>query len=266
MRTEAIERMLCKAFCGGFSVEALPIGYAVATPFDDGMGDPLTFYVRETEDGSILEDDGDFISSAIAAGVDLDTGSRSELLDDVLRPAGARWDRDTFQIVTDPLPDVRLGRAMVEFVSALLRSREVARLSPQVVRNTFVEDALSMLEEALGDGFFLMSPEEGDDNAPDMIVRPKSGDGPPGVIFLAATTAKLLSALVRHLDSISGHGHRERVVAIVESLSSPALSRSKFEMSQNRGLPMPIWRGHENAAILRTKAIISQPEGQMLVQ
>ena len=257
MKTDAMEKLLCKAFCDGFAVEALPLGLAVATPFSDGMGDPLTFYVRRTDDGLVLEDDGDFISNAIAIGLDLETGSRAAMLDDILRPGGASWDRDTYQVVAEPVDETRLAGRVVEFVSALLRAREVARLSPEVIRNTFVEDAVKLLEAAFQDRFDVVSPEEDDDNAPNMIVRRRGGDGPSGVIFLASTTAKLLSALVRHMDVRAEGGKVERVVALVESLNSPQLSRRKFEMAQNRGLHMPIFRGDERTAIRRTTEIIS---------
>jgi hypothetical protein len=71
-------------------------GFAVATPFEDAVGDRMTFYaVPEKQSGFYrLEDDGSLVPTLIARGTDVTEGQRARLFQAIFknRPSGNLFD------------------------------------------------------------------------------------------------------------------------------------------------------------------------------
>ena len=89
---------ICKAFCQPLTLHAVPIGYALRTPFRRPDGDPIGIYLRR-EDSLIderfrLEDDGQTIGFLETSGLDLDSDSRRDALAEMLKEHDARYDED----------------------------------------------------------------------------------------------------------------------------------------------------------------------------
>ena len=125
----AIRGNLCKAFCAPVTVNAVPSGFAVSTPFADSSGDLLGFYVVEHGDEFRIEDDGEYLARLIGSGIPIDKGYRAQLLNGILRQGGASWDRDTFEIKSSCFAEADMESRLVKFLSALIRVRGLELLT-----------------------------------------------------------------------------------------------------------------------------------------
>lgn len=152
MQPETLKKQLCKTFCGSINVRPVPSGLAVSSAFADSSGDPISFYVTSLDDGEIrIEDDGSYLSHLIARDIPIDQGSRGQLLDAILRQANSFWDRDTLEIRSSVFPESELSRRAIDFLSSLLRIRDLELLTRDVVRSTFRADAIAAIEAKYGE-------------------------------------------------------------------------------------------------------------------
>jgi len=242
---EGLKADICKAFCAGLSVSTVPAGFAVSTAFILPDGDPLTFYVVDTEDGWVLEDDGDFLASAIASGIPLDTGTRRNLLDGILGECGGTWDTDSFQIRSDAVPEHEIRHACIRFAAAMVRVRDLAHLTQESVASTFAEDLRSSVEAGLT-AEFLVADDTGSDNPADFIIRRADTGLRSASIFAANSNEKLMAALIRHQER---HGDDAPVIAVLEKEPGRSVSNKRFMMAQNRGLLMPFYGPDPKGAV-----------------
>ncbi|HVJ41454.1 MAG TPA: DUF1828 domain-containing protein [Dongiaceae bacterium] len=247
-----IQEQLCQTFCSSISVNPVPCGYAVSTSFEDSSGDRLRFYVVADGNGYRLEDSGDYLATLKASGIDFDTGSRGNLLNQVLREGDAHWDQDTFEIRTEEFEEKELAARIMKFTSALIRSRDVVLLTREMIRSTFREDALRVLDE-LYQGQYVANDNEAIDRQfkdfpADLVVRAKDTQR-AAALYLVSNTEKLLEAQLMLDETQRLHREDVNVIALVESLDK--ISQRKFQRAQNRGLIMPIFAGDESAAIKR---------------
>lgn len=242
---EALEKELCAAFCGGLEVHPVPSGYAISSIFHDSSGDKISFYVSETDDGYVIEDDGDFLAGLVARDIHIDAGMRRDLLDAILKEGGAFWDQDSYEIKTESFARERLADRSISFLSSLIRVRDLALISRERVRSAFREDFLRALTTRFGD----ISIEENVAPANDMsefpadvvVRRPGSRTG---AIYLVNSTDKLNEALLAWLE-LGERKDEIALVAVVEDMDLKNISRRKFQRAQNRRLPMPVFRGDE---------------------
>ena len=147
MQPETLKQQLCKTFCGSVNVRPVPIGLAVSSAFADASGDPISFYVTSLEDGEArIEDDGSYLSHLIARDIPIDQGPRGQLLDAILKQADSYWDRETLEIRSSVFPERELPQRAIDFLSSLLRVRDLELWTHDVVRSTFRFDAIAAIE------------------------------------------------------------------------------------------------------------------------
>lgn len=244
---------LCKSFCREISVHPVPAGYAVSTAFEDSSGDRLTFYVVETPDGPRLEDDGDYLASLLARDIPIFDGTRRQLLDAILIESDLFWDHDTFEIKSGIVDRANVHEAVVRFISALIRVRDLEHLSRENIRSTFREDFVSQLDtRAAG----LVAIEEdaviSKDLAEfpaDLVIRSFKFPQNAASVFLVNNNEKLSEALLMRQDLLLRDRSDVSVFGVIEEPDMRAISRKKFQRAQNRGLAMPIFRGDEDNAV-----------------
>lgn len=221
--------------------------------FTDRSGDRIGLYLVEDGDGYRIEDDGEYLSRLVALGIDIETGTRAKLLSAILQSGGADWDRDTFEIRTIDFEEHEIAPRIVEFLSALIRVRDLELVTRDVVRSTFREDALAAIQERFASRAAINENEPIDmtftEFPSDVIIRPHEGKSV--AVYLATTNehiveAQLLQAEAERLKRIDFS-----VIALIEDFSLNTISRKKFQRAQNRGLTMPIFRGDEIAAMSR---------------
>lgn len=245
MTPEGLKSDICKTFCHGLSVAAVPAGFSVATAFILPDGDPLTFYVAETEEGWILEDDGDFLATAIASGIPIDTGTRRALLEGILRECASEWDTDTLQIRSLPVPPDEVKYACIRFASALVRVRDLVHLTQDAVASTFAEDLRSSVEKAL-EGAFTVTDDDKSDNPADFIIRHAANGLRAASVYAANSNEKLMAALIRHKERRPDDAP---VIAVLEREPGKGVTNKRFMMAQNRGLLMPFFGPDPHGAI-----------------
>jgi hypothetical protein len=256
MRPDDFERALCRTFCEAITVRAVPSGFAISSAFKDGSGDRLSFYLTETADGFRIEDDGDYLAHLVARDIPIDEGTRGQLLDAILEQGAAYWDRETYEIRSAAFPQEELSRRTVEFISSLIRVRDLELITREVVRSTFREDVLTAMVQRFHNDVDIQ------ENAPvandfaefpaDIVLTPKSHvGGRPGLIYLVNSNDKLNEALLALQDAQLQKREDFAVLALIEEPDMRVVSRKKFQRAQNRSLPMPIFRGDEDAAMTK---------------
>lgn len=105
-------------------------------------------------------------------------------------------------LCSPPLAEAELGLAAVRFVALLLRLQDLALLSPQIVRNTFREDALAAIHKEFDGRADVsdqaqLSPELVGQEA-NVVIR--SPAAPPVGIFFATSEERALQALVVKME------------------------------------------------------------------
>ena len=253
MRAENLKRQLCSIFCELIDVQPVPSGLAVSSAFEDNAGDPISFYLTASEDGFQIEDDGAYLSHLIARDIPIDEGTRGQLLDAILDRGGAYWDRETYEIRSTSFPEGEIARRAVDFLSSLIRVRDLELLTRNVVRSTFREDATAAINTRFGnvanidEGKFIS--KDFAEFPADLVIRPNLPNAVPGAIYFVNTNEKLNEALLLKMDAELLNRTDFEVVALVEDPEMKMISRRKFQRAQNRSLSMPIFREDEDAAM-----------------
>jgi len=256
MQPESLRKQLCTAFCGSIIVRPVPSGFAISSAFEDTSGDPISFYLSEAgEAGYQIEDDGAYLSHLVAKDIPIDVGTRGQLLDSILEQAGAYWDRETYEIRSGTFPENEISRRVVDFLSSLIRIRDLELLTREVVRSTFREDATAAILSRFGDVANL------NENSPvcrdfaefpaDLVLVPKeiSPLTRTGAIYFVNTNDKLNEALLLQMEAQHLGRSEFEVIALLEEPVMRVISPRKFQRAQNRSLSMPIFRGDEEAAM-----------------
>ena len=255
MQPEELKKQLCSTFCGAISVRPVSTGYAISSAFQDNSGDPITFYLTPSPDGFRIEDDGSYLAHLIARDIPINQGTRGQLLQAILTQADAFWDRETFEIKTPSFNETDIPRRVVEFLSSMIRIRDLELISRDVVRSTFREDAIEAMNKAFGAVANLNEEvaidHEFSEFPADLVIRPKAREpGPiPGAVYFVNTNDKLNEALLLQTEAQLHHRDNFAVIALIEEPDMKLLSRKKFQRAQNRSLTMPIFRGDEDAAM-----------------
>lgn len=255
INAEALRNALCKTFCSSIVVNPVPSGFAISTLFSDRSGDPLSFYLVESGDGFRIEDDGEYLAQLVGSGIPIDQGQRSQLLEAILEQSGAAWDQDTYEIYSESFNEAELGLKLTNFLSALIRVRDLELLTREVVRSTFREDATSALEQRYGDVARF------DENVAidrslsefpaDLVIRPENESSKTGALYFVTSNEKLSEALLLQMEAEKLQREDFRIIALIEDSEMRMLSKKKFQRAQNRSLSMPIFRGDEDAAVAR---------------
>jgi hypothetical protein len=259
MQPETLKQQLCKTFCGSVNVRPVPIGLAVSSAFADASGDPISFYVTSLEDGEArIEDDGSYLSHLIARDIPIDQGPRGQLLDAILKQADSYWDRETLEIRSSVFPERELPQRAIDFLSSLLRVRDLELWTHDVVRSTFRFDAIAAIEAKYRDVANFNEnaavKREFAEFPADFIISPKSGVALKGAVYFVTSNEKLNEALL--LQMAASELYRDgspdfKVIALLEEPEMKAISSKKFQRAQNRSVIMPIFRGDEDASVLR---------------
>ncbi len=255
MTPETLEGVLCRNFCSGLSVRAVPAGLAIGGVFQDSSGDPIEFYMVEEGDGFRLEDDGAYLSHLVAQGITIDQGHRAQILEAILKQGGAFLDVQSYEIRTDQFPVEDAAKRSVAFLSSLIRVRDMQLFTRENVKSTFREDVVAAMQAAMG-GVANIEEDEAYDKElaefpSDLVVRPKIAGGVGGMVYLVSTSERLGEAQLAEREVRDLNRPDVKVLALLEDPELKRIGVKKYQRASNRGLSMPIFRGDEDAAIRR---------------
>ena len=251
--SQSLENNLCSTFCSSITINPVACGFAVSTVFSDKAGDRLGFFLIEDEDGYHIEDSGDYLSQLVASGIDIESGVRNALLNDILQNGKAFWDVDTFEIKTDSFSESEISSRMTDFLSSLIRVRDLELITRDVVRSTFKEDAIAAIEERFKNVANFQKDKainkKFSEFPSDLNIIPKS-KGKPAAVFFATNSNKLDEAvMLKQEATIADKDNDFSVIAMIETSDMKGISKRKFQRAQNRSIVMPIFRSDEDAAI-----------------
>lgn len=254
MQASNLEHALCNAFCGSVQVRPVSTGFAVSSAFEDGSGDRITFYIADDIDGVRLEDDGDYLANLIARDIPITEGTRGQLLDSILDQGRAFWDRETFEIKTPSFEESELADRAIRFLSSLIRVRDLELVTREVVRSTFREDVISAITSRFKSSVIVSDngviANDFAEFPADLVVRPTAPNSTKAAgIYLVNSGDKLNEALLAHQEAQIEGRDDLAVIAMIEEPDMKVISRKRFQRAQNRSLPMPIFRGDEDAAM-----------------
>jgi Domain of unknown function DUF1828 len=259
--TDALQESICKTFCGDLSVKTLPSSIAVTTTFRDAVSDPIACFIERDNDGWFMTDDGHFLSDTIARGIDIQSGSRKDFLDRILAPVGAWCDMGNFEIRTHIRDSLPLPGEILQFITALVRARDVTFWSRERVRSTFKDDAYQALLERFATRAEVRRSAPVDASLEefpaDAILRPrdqKDSPFPITAVFFVQVRDTLNEALMLWMEARDQHRSDIRVTALVED-GTINLSSYKAQRAFNRIDTTAIFRGDERAAIDRIERI-----------
>lgn len=247
-----MKNALCKAFCDEISVRTVPAGLAVSTGFTLSSGEPLGFYVvgPDVVGRYRLEDDGTTLPMIEAAGIDLETQTRSEALGELFTEYGATHNADTGEISTPPLSEEQVPGKALLFAALLLRLQDIALLTPERAASTFREDAIKAIRSALADRATIyenQAPATGIEFPADLLIE--APHRAPVAVFLAMSEQRVLEAVAAHMSVTYEAKIDCSVIALLDRDST--ISRRVRRHASNRLTAMPIFDGDEAAAVQR---------------
>jgi len=253
INTGLLQSKLCNIFCSEIGVHAVPMGLAISTAFSDKSGDRLGFYLVEDDDGYRIQDDGQYLSDLVAFGIPIEHGTRGQLLDSILSDSDSYWDRESFEIVSNSFSEAEVSERLINFISSLIRVRDLELLTREVVKSTFREDAIAAMTNAFGDSVEIDENTFVDrdlaDFPVDVLIRPKNEGSKLGAVYFINSTDKINEALLLQMEAESIGRNDFSVIGLVEDPEMRKLNKRKFQRAQNRRLVMPIFRGDEKAAM-----------------
>ena len=233
-----LRKALCSTFCGDLTVREVLAGLAVSAAFEGMDGDRLGCLIERHSFGWRMSDDGAFLGDLEGYGVDVKKGNRGEFLARALRPAGARVDPDTLQIIANTA-DEPTPTEVLAFLSAMSRAQDVTFWTRERVRSTFKEDAGRAIREALGEAAEVEGAATVDKRLvefpADLIIRPR-GSGEGGAVtavFLVQAMDALQEALLLALELRAQQRRDVRVAALIED-GSLNMGASKATRTVNR--------------------------------
>jgi hypothetical protein len=244
--------MLCKAFCDQLAIRSVPAGLAVSTAFTLSSGEPLGFYVVGPDPSGRfrLEDDGTTLPMIEAAGIDLETATRSDAVAKLYEEYGAIHDPETGELSTPPISGDLVPQRALQFVALLLRLQDLTLLTPERVASTFKEDAIRAITSSLNGLAKIsenQSPAVGIEFPADLVIEAPSRS--PVAVFLAMSEQRVLEAVVAQMAITYETKADCSVIALLERDSS--VTRRMRQRAANRLTAMPIYEGDEQAAVQR---------------
>jgi hypothetical protein len=140
------------ALGAAIEVEAKPSGEVqVHTPFRFADGDELVIHLREAPGGELEWGDIGHTFMHLSYWMDmeaLESGNRSQLLEDLLTQFGAR--ESSGELILSINGD-HLGHSLLQYAQLLLQIADLDFLSREIVRSTFMEDFRGLMRDQFGE-------------------------------------------------------------------------------------------------------------------
>jgi hypothetical protein len=236
---------ICSALCKGFKVRGVPMGFAIASPFDWFTGDKMVFYARTKGSLVRFEDDGSTIFELEGAGVDLTSNTRLEQLRELCRENSVEFDEEESTFYTDYVNHDEVGLAAIRFMAFMVRVQDLLLTVTTRVASTFKDDLIAAVQGRFqGEGHVSIN------DAPvpalsyytvDIVVRHNSGK--LAAIFPATSEEKALSATLfakelelKHIDNVVPF-------LVFENAAGSKVGRDTQAKAMNSELQLATWEG-----------------------
>ncbi|MBM9401568.1 DUF1828 domain-containing protein [Gluconacetobacter azotocaptans] len=254
MNTDALHRQLCRAFCDDITVREVDNGVVISARYSDEFGDPIECFVETSETGSwIISDDGQFVPDLIGKGLDITSKSRADFLARAMKISGAYYSPDEFTIRTEEFDSFPDPGKIIDFLTTLVRARDVSFWTKERIRSTFKEDAFNALHVRLSNFRLLRNASiPGIDSlrefpADIVVTRPDSGADHATAIFLVQEIAAMNEALILW-QAATVIKHDVAVMALVEDAKRLNMNGQKVQRALNRIDSVAVWADDREAS------------------
>lgn len=258
MSIESLKSDLCKHFCADILIKETSEGLVISSGIVPDFGDRIAFTINEVGSSHFLVDDGDFLSSLDASGMDLLADGRRQFLDGTLSSSGAFWDRSTFVIRTELREGPPTPAELIGFLTSLIRVRDIRFWTREVIRSTFKDDAIAAIRERFSTVANIDVAKPVDDSFPefpaDVVLHPLHTETATAV-YLVNSNDDLGEALALWQEARSLGREDIKVFAILEDEKNDNLNKRKIQRTSNRIDAVAFFRGDEHAVIERVGRI-----------
>jgi len=221
---------LCKAFCSGLAMRAVPIGFAVKTPFESPDGDAIGFYLRRSSEMPShlrFEDDGGTIASLEEEGVSVEVESKYEAFKSLLEQYHAYYDETTYSIYTDYIPEKRIPANFAKFTALLLRLYDLRLYTRDRIERVFKDDVRSLVNEYFEDKVTISEdapPSEVlTDYVADFVLKARTGE--TLAVYAASTEIKALESLLLWQELGRQKLYSIKSMAVFEKATPPLIRK-----------------------------------------
>ncbi|AOW48401.1 DUF1828 domain-containing protein [Acetobacter ascendens] len=256
MNPQDLKKSLCKTFCDDIAIREVESGIVVSARYSDEVGDPIECYIEKTELGTwTISDDGQFIPDLIGKGLDITTKSRAEFLSRAMKISNAHYDAEYFTICTDELTSFPSPGQIIDFLTTLLRARDVSFWTKERIRSTFKEDAFLAISAELSN--FTISRNSPVPNVASLRDFPAdivvSSDWRDGIelsvaIFLVQESSSITEALTLWLAA-AAEGIELPTFALIENAARINMNSTKVQRAINRIDTFAIWDDDKKTAV-----------------
>jgi hypothetical protein len=242
---------ICHSLCDGFSVREVPVGFAIKSPFDWFMGEPLTFYARVENGRARYEDSGVLIADLEGMGVDFESESRRAVLDSLLQDHDVHYDENDMMFVTDWVAPSRLAGKTASFLSFLSRVQDLLFLNRDTVVSTFREDLLAAITERFQSRASIdvgVAPiPELPQSIVDISIRLENGT--TLAVFPAVSELKALHAMLFAAE-IESHGvEGVEPFLVFENFDASKVTQNTRARALNSNLHIAAWNGGRSGVL-----------------
>ena len=240
----SFQEQICSAFCDTLIVTEVPVSFSISTSVSWFSGETLSFYARVEGNRGRFEDSGNLLFDLECNGVNLETGSRREILDDLLHEHDVSFEEDDSLFCTDWMPISEITNTAMPFLTFLTRVQDLLFLSREIVKSTFREDLVRSLEETLERERVFVSKVLIDSlphHTVDIVVR-----GPhqrTAAFFPATSDANVLRAVLFSMEIQKNDIPNIIPFLIYENLDKRVFTHQSHEIAINSDLTLGSWHG-----------------------
>jgi len=160
MTAETIEQEFRRKVCEEINIYSEGINrYIVFTPFMFDDGDHLSILLKQEGDRIFLSDEGHTFMHVSYDEIDIERGTRSEIIDTVLSSYGINNIEGELKAY---IKNDNYGDALYSFIQGLIKITDISYLTQERVRSTFLEDFKNLMEEKIPEErrtFFYSDPQ-----------------------------------------------------------------------------------------------------------
>lgn len=246
-----LERAICSAFCEGFHVREVPIGYSIRTPLDWLSQEPLVFFAEVSGGAIRFTDSGDTLLQLEDEAGDLRSESRIRAISELAASHKVQFDEEGASFYSDWIAEDKAGPGAITFLSFMNRLQDLALLSRERVAGTFREDLIDALRSEFGDRLEVSERESLTDDHPDYIADAViSGGQRSAAIYAATSDLKVLEALLAAEEIRKTPGANVIPFAVFEDMLNSKIGMKTRRRALNSNvLHIADWRGGRDEVI-----------------
>lgn len=224
-----IKKMLCEGFCSGITVSKSGNMFSISAPFEVEGGDPVNFYLVPMENNRYrIEDDGSFVPTLIASGVNVMEGTRNQEFTRILDASGISYDSSSGELVSKNVAIGDIADTTLRYINAVLKIDALkAPLRPEGVASMFKQDVKARLERDLAGKATIVYDEplaeKLSDFQPDAVVRPQTGK--TAAIYMLTNDQRAWEAIALRYKAIKEEQIECSVIGVFDKVGSRLVSK-----------------------------------------